>query len=137
MTELNLDSPLNYIILPTVCPNYLLNIIFPSLRVSSNEEGTLSVQISSVDQSCLTFCNPMDCSTPGFTVHHQLPALAQTHVHRVSDAIQPSHPLLPLLLLPSIFPSTRVFSNESVLPIRCQSIRASASVSVLAMNVQD
>ena len=48
---------------------------------------------SSVAQSCPTFCNPMDCSTPGFPVHHQLLELAQTHVHRVSDAIQPSHPL--------------------------------------------
>ena len=62
----------------------------------------------------------MDCSTPGFPVHHQLPELAQTHVHRVSDAIQPSHPLSPLLLLPSIFPSITVFSNESVLCIRWQ-----------------
>ena len=48
----------------------------------------------SVAQSCPTLCDPMNCSTPGFTVHHQLPELAQTHVHRVSDAIQPSHPLL-------------------------------------------
>ena len=55
----------------------------------------------------------------GFPVHHQLPELAQTHVHQVSDGIQPSHPLSPpLLLLPSIFPSIRVFSNESVLRIR-------------------
>ena len=51
------------------------------------------VQYSSVAQSCLTLCNPMDCSMPGFPVHHQLPESAQTHVHRVSDAIQPSHPL--------------------------------------------
>ena len=51
------------------------------------------VQFSSVTQSCLTLCNPMDCSTPGFPVHHQLPEIAQTHGHRVSDAIQPSHPL--------------------------------------------
>ena len=42
---------------------------------------------------CLTLCDPMDCSTPGFPVHHQLPELDQTHVHRVSDAIQPTHPL--------------------------------------------
>ena len=49
----------------------------------------------SVTQSCPTLCEPMDCSTPGFPVHHQLPELTQTHVHRVSDAIQPSHPLLP------------------------------------------
>ena len=71
-----------------------------------------SVQFSSVSQSCLTLCNPMDCSTPGLPVHHQLPELAQTHVHRVGDAIQPSYPL------PSLFPSIRVFSNESVLHIR-------------------
>ena len=51
---------------------------------------------TSVAQSCLTLCNPMDCSTPGFPVHHQLPELAQTHIHWVSDAIQPSHPLLSL-----------------------------------------
>ena len=48
---------------------------------------------SSLAQSCQTLCDPMDCSTPGFSVHHQLPELAQTHVHRVSDAIQSSHPL--------------------------------------------
>ena len=51
-------------------------------------------------------------------VHHQLPELTQTHAHRVGDAIQPSHPLSSLLLLPSIFPSIRIFSNESVLRIR-------------------
>ena len=50
--------------------------------------------LSSVAQSCPTLCDPMDCSTPGLPVHHQLLKLAQTHVHRVSDAIQPSHPLL-------------------------------------------
>ena len=57
----------------------------------------------------------MDCSTPGFPVHHQL---AQTHVCRASDAIQPCHPLRPLLLLPSIYPTIRVFSNESALRIK-------------------
>ena len=51
------------------------------------------VQFSSVAQSCLTLCSPKDCSTPGLPVHHQLPKLAQTHVHRVGDTIQPSHPL--------------------------------------------
>ena len=60
----------------------------------------------------------MDCSTPGLTVHHQLLKLTQTHIHRVGDAIQPSYPLLSLLLLPSIFPRIRVFLNDSVLPIR-------------------
>ena len=58
----------------------------------------------------------MDCSIPGLPVHHQLPEFTQTHVHWVSDAIQPSYH--PLLLPPSIFPRIRVFSNESVLPIR-------------------
>ena len=54
---------------------------------------TNAVQISSVAQSCPTLCDPMDRSTPGLPVHHQLPAFTQTHVHRVGDAIQPSHPL--------------------------------------------
>ena len=52
-----------------------------------------SVQFSSDTQSCLTLCDPMNCSTPGLPVHHQLPEFTQTHVHRVRDAIQPSHPL--------------------------------------------
>ena len=76
-------------------------------------------QFSSVAQSCPTLCGPMDCSTSGFPVHHQFPELAQTHVHRVGDTIQPSHPLSspsPFLLL--IFPSIKVFASESVLPIR-------------------
>ena len=54
---------------------------------------TLSDQIRSVPQPCSTLCNPMNRSTPGLPVHHQLPEFTQTHVHRVSDAIQPSHPL--------------------------------------------
>ena len=62
----------------------------------------------------------MDCSTPGLPVHHQLPEFTQTHVHWVSDAIQPSHPLLSPFPPPSVFPSIRVFSNESVLCIRWQ-----------------
>ena len=79
----------------------------------------ISVQfIGLVAQSCPTLCDPMDCSTPGFPVHHQLLELAQTHVHRVGDAIQLSHPLLspspPTFSLSSI----RVFSNESALCIR-------------------
>ena len=52
-----------------------------------------SVQFSSVAQLCPTLCNPVDCSTPGFPVHHQLPEPTQTHVHRVGDVIQISHPL--------------------------------------------
>ena len=74
--------------------------------------------LSSVAQSCLTLCDPMDCSTPSFSVHHQLLELSQTHVHQVGDAIQPSHLLSSPSPLPSIFPSIRVFSNESVILIR-------------------
>ena len=59
------------------------------------------LEVSSVTQSCLTLCDPMDCSTPGFPVHHQLPERAQTHVHRVGDAIQPSHPWSSPLSTPS------------------------------------
>ena len=73
---------------------------------------------SSVAQSCTTLCNPMDSSTPGFPVQHQLLELALPHVHQVGYAIQPSHLLLSPLLLPSIFPIIRVFSSESVLCIR-------------------
>ena len=74
-----------------------------------------SIQFS---RSCPTLCNPTNRSMPGPPVHHKLPESAQTHVHQVGDAIQPSHPLLPLSPLPSIFPSIRVFSNESALHIR-------------------
>ena len=76
------------------------------------------VQFSSVAQSCATLCDPINCSTPGLPVHHQLPEFTQTHVHRVSDAIQPSHPLPSPFLLPPIPPSLRVFSNESTLRMR-------------------
>ena len=98
---------------------------------------TVTFKFSSVVQSCLTLCYPMDYSTPGLPVHHQLPELAQTHIHLL--AMPSNHLILcrPFLLLPSIFPSIRVFSNESVLHIRCQSIVVSASASVLPMNIQD
>ena len=56
-------------------------------------QGTKIPREESVAQLCLTLCNPMNCSTPGLPVHHQLPGSTQTHVYRVDDAIQPSHPL--------------------------------------------
>ena len=93
-------------------------------------------QFSSVAQSCPTLCDPMDCSMPGLPVHHPLPEFTQTHVHWVGDATQPSHPVVPFYLLPSIFPSIRVFSNESVLHIRWPNIGVSVSTSVLPMNSQ-
>ena len=76
------------------------------------------VQFSSVTQSCITLCDPMDCSMPSFSVHHQLPNLAQLMSIKL---VMPSNHLIlcrPLLLLPSIFPSIRVFSSESALHIR-------------------
>ena len=94
--------------------------IIPPPKKKMAEEGTLSnsfyeATISSVvTQSCPTLCHPVDCSMPGFPVHHQLLELAQTHVHQLSDLIL-CHPLL---LLPSIFLSNRVFSNESGFCIR-------------------
>ena len=71
---------------------------FPTLQVDSLPSEPpgkllLFIQIRSVAQSCLTLCNPMNRSTPGLPVHHHLPEFTQTHIHRVSDAIQPSHPL--------------------------------------------
>ena len=66
----------------SVVPDFLIQRIFCNFRM-----------FSSVAQLCPTLCNPMNCSTPGLPVHHQLPEFTQTHVHRVSDAIQPSHPL--------------------------------------------
>ena len=139
-------------------------------KVKSKEGRHMTNSVSPVAQSCLTLCDPMDCTTPGFPVHHQLLEPAQTHVHWVGDAIQPSHPLSsqwvqllscvwcfvtpwtavhqaslsitnswslpkfmsiesvmpsnylilcrPLLLLSSILPIIRVFSNESVFHIR-------------------
>ena len=77
-----------------------------------------SVQFSPVAQSCPTLCDPMNCSMPGLPVHHQLPEFTQTQVHWVDHAIQPSHPCCPLLLVPLIPPSIRIFSNESTLCLR-------------------
>ena len=76
------------------------------------------VQFSLVAQLCPTLCDPMNHSTPSLPVHHHLPEFTQTHVHRVSDAIQHLILCCPLLLLPPIPPSIRDFSNESTLPIR-------------------
>ena len=90
-----------------------------SVCISVLRSHSPSVQFSSVIQSSPTLCNPMNCSTPGFPVHHQLPEPTQTHVHHVGEAIKPSHPLSypspPTFNLLSL----RVFSNESVLCIRC------------------
>ena len=96
-----------------------------------------SVQFSSVAQSCLTLCDPMDCSTPGFPVHHQLPEPTQTHVHRVSHAIQPSHPLVTFSFHLQSFPASGSFPVSWFFVLGGQSIEVSASASVLSMNIQD
>ena len=80
--------------------------------------NTSSVQFSSVAQSCLTPCNPMNHSTPGLPVHHKLPDFTQTQVHQASDAIQPSHPLSSPSPPAPKPPSIRVFSNESTIRMR-------------------
>ena len=77
----------------------------------------LSIQFSRVTQLCLTILGPINHSMPGLPVH-QPPEPIQTHVHCFTNAILPSHPLSSLLLLPSTFPSIRVFSSESALRIR-------------------
>ena len=90
----------------------------PSQTISKQHFHLCSVQFSSVAQLCPTLCDPMNCSTTGLHVHHQLLEFTQTHVHQVSDGS--NHVILcrSLLLLPSIFPSMRIFSNESALCIR-------------------
>ena len=80
--------------------------------------GIYSVQFSSVTQLCPTLCDPMNCSTPGLPVHHQLPQFTQTHVHRVGDTIQPSHPLSSPSPPAPIPPNIRVFYSESTLHMR-------------------
>ena len=84
---------------------------------------------------CLTLCDPMDCSMPGFSVFYFPPEFAQIQVLCVNDVLKPSYPLHTFFLLPSIFRSIRVFSKESALHIRWP-IGASVSASVFPMNIQ-
>ena len=100
--------------------------------------GSHSVQFSSVAQSCPTLCDPMNRSTPGLPVHHQLPESTQTHVHRVGDAIQPSHPLLsPSPPAPQPLPAWGSFPMSQLFTSGGQSIGVPASTSVLPMKTQD
>ena len=98
-----------------------------------------SVQFSSVTQLCPTLCNPMNCSMPGLPVHHQLREVTQTHVHRVSDATQPSHPLSspsPPAPNPSQHQGLFQWVNSSHEVPKVET-GVSASASVLPMNIQD
>ena len=98
------------------------------------EWNILSVLFSSVTQSCLTLCDPMDCSIPGFPVHPQLPEFTQTHAHRVGDAINHFIPFSSRL---QSFPASRFFQMSQLFVSGSQSIRVSAPTSVLPMNTQD
>ena len=102
--------------LPHFISLYLSYFVF-SLCVSVTAFYSLCC-CCSIKKSCPTLCDSRDCRIPGFPVLHCLLEFAQTYVLRVGDAIQPSHPLSPILLQPSIFPSIRVFSNEFALCIR-------------------
>ena len=112
--------------------------MFPKWKIKRMYSGktadTFAMGFSSVTQSCPTLCDPIDCSMPGFPLYHRLPELAQTDVHWVSDAIQPSHllspPSPPALNLSQrwVFPTSRLFASGG------HSIGASASV--LPMNIQ-
>ena len=127
--------------MPPTFGRWVFTTTFCCLQSLQNQGLFLTVgslnQFISVTQSCLNLCDPMDCSMPGLPVHHQLPDLAQTHVHPVSDAIQPSHPLLspspPALNLSQheFFPITQLFASHG------QSIEVSTSASVLPVNIQD
>ena len=95
----------------------------------------LSCCCCSVAQSCLTLCDPMGCIMPGFPVLHHLPELTQTHVHWVCDAIQPSHPLVPFSSCLQSFPASGSFPMSWLFRSGGYSIGASASASVLPMNI--
>ena len=90
----------------------------------------------SVTKLYLTLCNPMDCSTPGSPVLHHLPEFAQTHVHRINDAIQPSHPVTPFSSCPQSFPPSGSFLMSRLFTSGGQTIGASVSASILPVNIQ-
>ena len=99
-------------------------------------EIRVTTNCCSVTQLCPTLCNPMNCSMPGFPVLHYLPEFAQTHVHWVGDAIQLSHPLLPPCPPLQSFPALGSFPISWLFTLGGQSTGASASASVLPMNIQ-
>ena len=113
---------------------YPYGFTLTGLWTNWGQENCFIISVSSVAQSCLTLCDPMDCSTSGLPVHHQFPEFTQTHVHWVGDAIQPSHPLsshLQSIPASGSFPMSQFFTSGS------QGIGVSASASVLPMNTQD
>ena len=100
-------------------------------------QNFMNIQFSSITQLCPTLCDPMDCNMPGFPVLHYLPEFAQTHVHWVDEPIQPSHLLSPFSSCLQSFPALGSFSVSWLFASGGQSIGASASASVLPMNIKD
>ena len=147
--ELKISSQVNYSFLIYYFPSFIFrllssftdrSILLFSTRLPHPFPHSLSATVSpvccSVTQSCLTLCDPMDCSTWGFHVLHHLQELVQTRVHWVGDAIQPSHPLSSSSCLQS-FPASGSFPTSQLFASGGQSIGISASPSVLPMNIQD
>ena len=130
------------------CPHSLLHHTLPphpQAFLSREEFQILSLRgfrnvcgCCSVSKPCLALCNPMDCSTPGFPVYHQN-SWSLFKLMSIASVMPSNHLILchPLLFLPSIFPSIRVFSNDQFFPSGDQSIGASASAAILPMNIQD
>ena len=108
------------------------------LKIQNINQQKYKIQFRSVTQSCPTLCDPMNHSMPGLPVHHQLSESTQTHAHRVSDAIQPSHPLSsPSPPSPNPSKHQGLFKLSQLFTSGGQSIGISASTSVLPMNTQD
>ena len=110
------------------------DLLFIGMNNNDENNGCFSLA-----KSCLTLCDPMKCSTPGFIVLHYPPKFAQTHVHWVSDVIQPSSPLSPALFSSCLqsFPASGSIPTSQLFESGGQSTGASASASVLPMNLQD
>ena len=110
-----------------------------SRKLEISRKHFMQVQFRSVAQSCPTLCNPMNCSMPGLPVHYQFMEFTQTHVHWVSDGIQPSisSSVIPFSSCPQSFPASGYFPNSWLFASGGQSIGVSASTSVLPMNIQD
>ena len=125
-----------YPLLPTLHGGFDCLYYYPTLPLTPLPNIILIFsQFCSVTQSCPTLCNHMDCSMPGFPDHHQLPELAQTHVHRVDVAIQPS--VVPFSSCLSSFPASGSFPMSEFFTSGGQSIGVSASASVFPVNIQD
>ena len=121
------------------CFQFLILLLFFCYYILSFDQDLNSTNsmFSSFTQSCPTLCDPMNHSTPGLPVHHQLLEFTQTHVHWVSDAIQPSHPVIPFSSCPQSFPASGSFQMSQLFASGGQSIGVSASTSILPMNTQD